>query len=96
MEDDEEKDFLDEMRRKGVQIMDGAFLNDRWTAYCRQQQDTYLAMLFGYKRRVLKLHKVLHRTLRSEKAVRQALLLARCEAHQEVLSAIFREARHRR
>jgi len=95
MSKDEGEAFLSEMKRKSDQLGDSAFLSAHWVKHCRQKEDTYLGMLFGHSRLTRKLRKYLPRTWHSEERARQALLLVRCEAHQEVLNTIFNLARHK-
>jgi Bacterial capsule synthesis protein PGA_cap len=93
MDEAARKRFLDEMQRKSAELKDSVLLQDRWTKYCRQQREAYLAGLFGYNRLMRKVSRLLLKTLHPKKEMLSALLLVQCETHQEILNTIFRDER---
>jgi len=93
MDEFSRKQFLNEMERKNEQMKDMVFLKDQWAKYCQQQKINYLSLLFGYNRPMRKLRKILLPLLHTPEAIRQALLIAQCETHQELLNTIFRDER---
>lgn len=93
MSNDDRKRFFDEMNMKSAHVKDSSFISDQWLKYCRQQKESYLTVLFGYNRIMRKASKILLRFLHPKREMHQALLLAQCETHQEVLNTIFREER---
>lgn len=82
--------FFDEMKRKNTEVKDSEFLEEQWTKFCRQQKEQYLTELFGYNRLMRKARSLFLRALHSKKEVLNALLLARCETHKEILNTIFK------
>ena len=72
------------------------FLEDLWTKYCWQMRETYISMLFGYKKPMRKLRKLILPLLHSKEERQRALLLVQCETHQEILNTIFKEERQDR
>jgi len=93
MDNTSRKSFLDEMEKKCAQVKEGAFLEDQWEKYCRQEKDTYLSWLFGYNKSMRKLRRLLLPLLHSKEERHRALLLVQCETHQEILNTIFKEER---
>jgi len=93
MNEDGRKSFFHEMERKSDQLKNDEFIEDQWTEFCREQRDTYMAMLFGYNRIMEKIKKPLLKTLYSREAFLRALNLVQCESHRELLSGILRNER---
>lgn len=90
MDEKARKHFFNEMKRKNIEVKDNEFLEEQWTKLCRQQKEQYLTELFGYNRLMRKARSLFLRTLHSKKEVLNALLLARCETHKEILNTIFK------
>lgn len=93
MDEESRRRFFDYMERKNAEVKDSAFLEDRWLKYCRQERAKYLEELFGYNRLMSKARRLLLRTLHSKKEILNALLLARCETHKEILDTLFKDER---
>ncbi len=93
MDDPARRSFIAEMEQRGAQLKDSAFLEDQWLNYCLHQKEIYLSWLFGYKKPMRKLRKLLLPLLHSREEMQRALLLAQCETHREILNAIFKEDR---
>lgn len=96
MDADHRGRFLADMAERNRRLDDFEFLEALWGEHCRRKHDTYLASLFGLGRLRRRLRQPLLRVWPGDAAVRQALLLVRCEAHREVLTTIFDEMRDRR
>ena len=93
MKEDARKQFFDEMEMKNARVKDTVFIGDQWAQYCQKQKDLYLSFLFGYSMRMRKWRSLFLPLLHSKGAVAMALLLAQCEAHQEILNTIFKDER---
>lgn len=93
MDDSAKKYFLDEMEKKNRQIKDTEFLAEQWAKYCQQVKIGYLSSLFGYKKPMCKLQRLLLPLLHSKEEVQRALLLTQCETHREILNTLFKDER---
>ena len=89
MEKAAQERFFNEMIKKSRQISDRTFLKNQWKDFCRQNENSYLSMLFAHNRLIHKLRNLLVPTLHTERAILRSLLLVQCEAHREVLTTIF-------
>ncbi|HPW19589.1 MAG TPA: CapA family protein [Vicinamibacterales bacterium] len=90
---DRERLFIAELDVRAADLLSEERLQARWAGYCQSRRNSYLTMLFGYQGFLAKIRRRLFTRCYSEQAVRQALLLVQCEAHQEVLKTLFDGAR---
>jgi poly-gamma-glutamate capsule biosynthesis protein CapA/YwtB (metallophosphatase superfamily) len=93
MEGHERTHFYEDMQKKTAQVKNSAFIENQWVGHCRKQQTRYLTELFGDNRLMGKAGSLMFRAFHSQQGILNALLMVRCEAHQEVLNTIFREKR---
>ena len=91
MNENERQKFFNEMNQKNKVLRFNDRLSELWLGYCRQKKDIYMPRLFAYNRLMRKLSRPLLKMLHPKAAVLGALLLAQCEAHQEVLNTILRD-----
>jgi len=95
MEASTKRHFIDEMRKKSIELQNNVFLEQQWLRYCNQQKETYLAMLFGYNHFMMKIKRLLLKILHPKNIILRSLLLVQCETHSEILNTIFRDERTR-
>lgn len=89
----EKKKFFDGMEKKNNHLKDSSFIEEKWLNFCCHQKDQYLSTLFGYKKLMRKMKKVLLPILHSREDIQRALLLTQCETHHEILKTIFKKLR---
>jgi len=88
MNEDARKSFFNEMERKSDQVKSGEFLEDQWAKYCREQKDTYMALLFGHNKIMRKM-----KTLYAKGNFLSIVNMVQCETHREILDSIFKDER---
>ncbi|MBP1659062.1 MAG: Bacterial capsule synthesis protein cap [Candidatus Aminicenantes bacterium] len=84
------EEFLAEMRARSARIAEDVFVESRWREFCLQRSERYLADLWGYRKWMWKMRRVLFKSGHDRATILRSLHLVQCETHREILNTIFK------
>ena len=86
-------ELLERMYERSINIIDAAYIERKWIAFCSIKKALYLPYLFGFGRYFIPLNRILKNKLvtlfYSNRAIRTSHNIIRCEAHNEVVNTIL-------
>lgn len=91
---DEEKAFLQIISKRSQAIKDKAFVEKQWRQFCEKLKYSYIGRTMGYRHIMNRLNRnngLITKLFHSQRALRVAYNLIRCEAHREVIETVLGE-----